>query len=414
MNMENSATPVAIIGAGPYGLSIAAHLRELGIPFRIFGTAMHSWRERMPAGMCLKSEGFASNLYDREQSFTLRAYSNERGLPYQEIGYPVPLETFVQYGLEFQRRLVPALEDKQVTSLNKVQGVFVLRTADGETLAAKRVVLAVGITHFGYVPAPLSDLSPDYVTHSSQHRKPAAYRGRSVAVVGAGASAVDLAALMHEAGVDVRIVARRDAIAFQSPPGEPRPWSQRLLNPRSELGLGWRSRLCTDAPLLFHAMPLQLRLRAVRRHLGPAPGWFVKDNVLGRVPMELGVNLTSATVCNKRVRLTMRRSDGVESTLVVDHVIAATGYRVSVRRLEFLDSRLMEQLRCVEDTPVLNRSFETSVAGLYVIGPASANSFGPLARFACGARFTAHRLSRILSRQCHDHRAEIGSEYALS
>lgn len=64
-------TRVAIIGAGPYGLSIAAHLRAYGIPFRIFGAPLDSWRRHMPVGMMLKSDGFASSLSapdDRERS----------------------------------------------------------------------------------------------------------------------------------------------------------------------------------------------------------------------------------------------------------------------------------------------------------------------------------------------------------
>src|SRR5215467_389452 len=105
--MQKTAIDVAIVGAGPYGLSVAAHLRRRRSSFRIFGTSMHTWRHRMPAGMHLKSEGFASNLSDPDEQFTLRRYSFERGLPYQDIGYPVPLETFIEYGLEFQRRLVP-------------------------------------------------------------------------------------------------------------------------------------------------------------------------------------------------------------------------------------------------------------------------------------------------------------------
>ena len=54
----------AIVGAGPYGLSIAAHFRSRGIPFRIFGRPMDSWLAHMPKGMMLKSDGFASNIYD--------------------------------------------------------------------------------------------------------------------------------------------------------------------------------------------------------------------------------------------------------------------------------------------------------------------------------------------------------------
>ena len=395
--MQKAATQVVIVGAGPYGLAIAAHLRRLGVPFRIFGTPMHSWRHCMPAGMCLKSEGFASNLYDPENCFTLAAYSAERGLPYQDIGYPVPIETFIQYGLEFQRRLVPTLEETDVTRLAQTRDGFELQTADGGALSAKKVVLAVGITHFGYVPPALSGLGPEHVTHSSQHHDMGAFRGRSVAIVGAGASAVDLAALMHEAGVDVQLLVRGDAVLFHSPPVEPRPWFERILNPRSGLGLGWRSRLATDAPLLFHRLPLQLRLRIVRKHLGPAPGWFVREKVVGRVPMHLGAELKEVVVRGNRVHLTCggRRGDG-QSTRVVDHVIAATGYRVALQRLRFLDERLRQSLRAVEDSPVLTTAFESSVQGLYFVGLASANSFGPLTRFAYGARFAARRLSRYL------------------
>jgi len=395
--VSGTPTDVAIIGTGPYGLSIAAHLRRLRVPYRIFGTPMHSWRYRMPVGMCLKSEGFATNLYEPESSFTLAHYSAERGLPYADVGYPVPLETFIAYGLEFQKRLVPNVEETDVTLLKQTSSRFLLQTARGETLRANKVVLAVGITHFGYVPPLLASLAPEYVTHSSVHREMDTFRGRSVAVIGAGASAVDVAALMHEAGVDVHLVARRDAILFQAPSFEPRPWVQRIVNPRSGLGLGWRSRMCCDAPLLFHSMPLKLRLRAVQRHLGPAAGWFVKDKVVSRVPMHLGAELQQAAVRDNRVCLTYERKDHREFTLVVDHVVAATGYRVSLRRLQFLDESLRQRLRSVDDTPVLTKSFESSVPGLFMVGLASANCFGPLTRFACGAQFTARHLSRSLS-----------------
>jgi thioredoxin reductase len=394
--VRETATRVAIIGAGPYGLSTAAHLRALGVPFRIFGTPMHSWRQRMPEGMCLKSEGFASNLHDPESLFTLAHYCAEHGLPYQDVGYPIPIQTFIGYGLAFQKRFVPNLEETNITLLKQGSNGFALQTAAGDTLHADRVVLAVGLTYFGYVPPELSGLPGHYVTHSSEHRDMTRYRGRSVAIIGAGASAVDLAALMHEAGADVHLIARCPAILFHPPPLEPRPRLQRILQPRSTLGLGWRSRLCADAPLLFHAMPLKLRLRAVQRHLGPAPGWFVKDKIVGRVPMLLGAKVKQVVVRDDRVNLTFTRESKCASTLVVDHVIAATGYRVSLQRLGFLDRGVVQRLRSVEDTPVLKRNFESSIPGLYIVGLASANSFGPLTRFSCGAEFTATQLCHSL------------------
>jgi thioredoxin reductase len=388
---------VAIIGAGPYGLSLAAHLAAQGTPFRIFGTPMHSWRYRMPAGMHLKSDGFASDLYDPAAALTLAQFCKQRALPYQDVGLPVPLELFTAYGMEFQRRFVPLVEETEITALTPVSDAFRLTTGDGTTLTARKVVVAVGVSHFAYVPPLLAaSIPPDALTHSSAHPDVTALRGRKVAIIGAGSSAIDLAALMHEAGVDVQVVARRERILFHDPPVEPRPLFARIRNPRSGLGLGWRSRLCTDAPLIFHALPLQIRLRAVRRHLGPSPGWFMREKMAG-LPLHLGTALEEPLVKGNQVSLRFTHQQGKKSELLVDHVIAATGYRVDLQRLAFLDSALRAKVRSVEDTPVLNRNFESSVPGLYFVGLASANSFGPLTRFAYGARFTATRILPALT-----------------
>jgi len=389
---------LVIIGAGPYGLSIAAHLRKTKLTFRIFGTPMQSWRKQMPKGMMLKSDGFASSLYDPDSAFTLRHYCQEMNVAYEDVGLPVPLETFVAYGLEFQKRLVPTLEETDITSVRRISSGFELKTADGQTVQSRRVIVAAGITHFGHLPPFLADLSREHVTHSSQHHDLSGFRGKNVAVIGAGASAVDIAALLHECGAHVELVARRQKIAFHTLSKEPRPLWQRLRNPRSGLGVGWRSRLCTDAPLLFHAMPQDLRFRAVRNHLGPAPGWFVRDKVVGKFPLHLGSRIKSAAVANNKVHLCVVENDSREIELVMDHVIGATGFQVSISRLNFLDESLRQQIHTVDDTPVLSRNFETSVPGLYLVGVASANSFGPLTRFAFGAKFTARHIAKHLAR----------------
>lgn len=387
---------IAIIGAGPYGLSIAAHLQKHQPSMRVFGSPMGSWRHHMPQGMMLKSEGFASDLYAPGAGFTLSQYCKERRLPYRDIGLPVPIETFIDYGMEFQRRHVPALEDTSVTSLTRCAEGFELRTASGETVRACRVIVATGIAHFAHLPTLLADTPEGFVSHSSQHADLTRFAGQHVAVVGAGASALDVAALLHEAGARVELVARKAAIDFNLPSAEPRPLKQRILRPRSTIGLGWRSRLCADIPLVFHALPERLRLRAVARHLGPAPGWFVRDKTVGRFPMHLGTGVKQVQLHDHQLHLLLNRADGSEQELVVDHVVAATGYRVSLERLKFLDAGLRTELNSVNDTPILSRNFEASVPGLYFVGPASANSFGPLARFACGAGFTAKRLARHL------------------
>jgi thioredoxin reductase len=393
-----SSVDVAIIGAGPYGLSLAAHLRSIGVGFRIFGNPMSNWRRHMPKGMLLKSEGFASNLYDPDATLTLARYCAENGIAYSDLGLPVRLETFAAYGLEFQRRFVPALEDKTVIALDRSATGFLLRLSDREIVSASCVVIATGISHFHYVPPVLAALPRDFATHSSEHGELEPFRGRHVTVIGAGASALDIAALLRHCAASIQVVARKPFIDFHEKMRLPRPLIDRVRAPMSGLGPGWRSRLCTDAPLVFHYMPQRFRLEVAKRHLGPAPGWFVKDQIVGHVPLMLGVALKAADVRGDHVHLRVAASDGTEREIVTDHVIAATGYRADLRRLPFLNDDLRAALTAINHTPELSANFESSVPGLYFVGLASANSFGPLARFAFGAKFAARRLARHFTR----------------
>jgi thioredoxin reductase len=387
---------IAIVGAGPYGLSLAAHLRKTTRSFRIFGSPMRSWTHHMPRGMCLKSEGFASDLYDPEGEFPLRAYCDEVGIPYAAVGLPVHVESFIAYGLEFQRRYVPELEQSQVVSLRYSTAGFEVTTENGDVVVARQVVVAAGIIHFSYLPPLLTEIPDALVTHSSRHSDLSMFKGRRVAVVGAGASALDIAALLLQAGADVELIARCQAILFHDPPDEPRPLFARLRAPRSGLGTGWRSRLCTDLPLVFHGLPQAMRLRVVERHLGPAPCWFTREAVDG-LRTHLGVTLTDARVQNDGVRLVLRQPDQSNKQVEADHVIAATGYKVILSRLAFLDEALRSRITTVAETPILDRQFQSSVPGLYFVGVAAANSFGPLLRFAYGAKFASQRLAKHLA-----------------
>ena len=351
----------------------------------------------MPKGMLLKSDGFASSLYDPDSAFTLAHYCEEHNIPYSDVGLPVSRETFVAYGMAFQKQFVPTLEETNITSVKYKSGVFELLTAEGELVTAPKVIVAAGITHFGYLPPFLANLPAEFVSHSLQHHDLSLFRGRKVGVIGAGSSAVDIAALLNEAGAEVHLVARRNAIAFHKPSEEPRPILQRLMAPRSGLGLGWRSKLCTDAPFVFHAMPQRLRFRAVQRHLGPAPGWFVRDKVVDRFPLHLGTTIRGASLENSHVSLSFTEQDGSATDLRLDHIIGATGFRVAISRLKFLDEDIRLRIRAVNDTPVLSRNFESSIPNLYMVGVASANCFGPLTRFAYGAKFTATHLSGHLT-----------------
>ncbi len=392
---------VAIIGAGPYGLSIAAHLRGLGVDFRIFGSPMHTWRTQMPKGMFLKSEAFASNLSDPQDHFTLDQFSKEQRIPYLSNLYefgrlPVHVDTFTAYGLAFQKRFVPGVEERTVVALQNSQGCFIIKFDDGTTVSARNVVLAIGIHYFRHMPAELSNLPPEYLSHSSDHSDLSRFSGRKIAVIGAGASATELAALLHEAGAEVHLVARQSSLSFQPVPTPRASW-RRAIRPMSGIGYGWHSLVLSELPMLTHHLPLRARQYLVQRYLQPAGGWFLKDR-MGSVSLLLGCAQFRADVQHDQVRVRAETSAGTKTELNVDHVIAATGYTLDLARLRFLTEPLQLALRFGGPTPLLSSNFESCIPGLYFVGPLSSDSFGPPMRFVHGARFTAHRVSKHLAR----------------
>jgi FAD-dependent urate hydroxylase len=246
MNLPNSIVDVAIVGSGPYGLSIAAHLRQHGIAFRIFGVPMQNWRTAMPKGMFPKSEGAASNLSDPAHGMTLAQYCGSRKLPYRDIALPVPIETFVDYGLAFQRQLVPEVEQHQVVALAERQRLFNLRLDTGGEVTARRVVLAVGTTYFGRMPAEFGALPPELASHSREHCEFVRFRQKEVIIIGGGQSALETAALLHEQGARVRVLVREPRLAWNPVP---------LRRPRRQQQLT----RCLASELYFHSQFVRSR-----------------------------------------------------------------------------------------------------------------------------------------------------------
>jgi putative flavoprotein involved in K+ transport len=389
---------VVIVGAGPYGLSVAAHLAAIGVRFRIFGTPMQTWREQMPAGMLLKSDGFASNLSDPGSTFTLKHYCDQQGIAYDHTRIPVSLDTFISYGIEFQKRFVPHLEDCQVVEIFEEQDGYRVTLDNNQVVYAEKVVIAVGISHFKHLPPSLAELPPYLVSHSSAFHHLEPLRGRNVTVVGAGASGLYLSALLHESGANVTLLSLNPKVHFHDAPGaKPRSTWSRLRHPDSGIGPGMRSRFYTDAPLLFHRLPQKLRLKIVKTHLKPAAGWPMKHRVLGRVPILLGYSIQKAEEHNGGVLLKLTGQDGSQKEHWTETVISATGYKVDLRRLSFLGDEMLSKIRAVEHSPILSTDFQSSVPGLYFVGVSAANSFGPVLRFAFGADFAARHITRQLA-----------------
>ncbi len=391
------STDVAIVGAGPYGLSLAAHLSAAGVPYRHFGVPMKLWRTAMPRGMYLKSQGFASNLSDTHQAMTLEAFCSATGRPYGSYGVPVPLETFVAYGRWFQAQLSLPVEESLVTSVTRDGEGFQVTVGDGERLSARAVVLAVGVEHFAHLPSPFGELPRTLCGHSSAYTDLAAFKGRRVIVIGAGQSALESAALLHETGADVQVLARGPKLAWNGEPLSPeRPLAQRLREPEAGLGSGWATWFYSNHPDLFRRLPPASRVHRARTALGPAGACWLRARVEGKFPVRCGHAVTAAVPVGDWVRLTVA-ADGTRKDIAADHVIMATGYRPDLARLDFLGEDILIALRTLSGSALVGRGYQSSVPGLYAVGPLVAPSFGPVMRFVYGARHAALAVTRQLA-----------------
>lgn len=392
--MLPSAVDVAIIGAGPNGLGLAAHLRQYGVSHRIFGSPMQTWRD-MPKNMYLKSLGFATSIPTPDGRRTFPEYCRANGLEDYE---PIEFATFAQYGLEFQRDLVPYLENTFVTGLRRADGHFALTLANGELVPARRVVVAVGLTYFPRVPAVLAALPPDRLTHTWGPKNFDDFTGKDVVVVGGGASALETAALLHEHGARVQVLARRGVSWGGRGVREwQRSWIDRIRMPISSLGHGRENWVLQHLPWLMHYVPADRRLAFTRRHLGPAPAWWLRERVEGRVDIHVQTSIEQARVQGDKVVLLVRAAGVGVREIEADHVMAGTGYEFDVDRIAFIHPDLAGQIQRLEHAPRLSRHFESSVPRLYFLGPVAALSFGPLVRFVAGAEFAVGVLANDLA-----------------
>jgi thioredoxin reductase len=386
----------AIVGAGPYGLSIAAHLRAANLSCEVLGQPMHSWASRMPHGMVLRSEPFASSLWDPRRRHTYERYCAEHGLGYEAVGLPPSRDRFLEYARWFQREAVGEVCGGMVGNVRRAPEGFAIALADGRRLLARNVILATGFMAFRHVPQELAGLRWPQLVHSAMMDDVQAYAGQDVAVVGAGQSALESAALLHEAGARVRILARRDKIKWNGGPKRDRNWFDRMSRPHAGLGSGWKELAISELPQVFRALfPADKRHRYVRDSWGPSGSWWLRERVDGKIETRLQCVPVATRTAKGKVLIDVRENGSpAVSQIEVDRVIAATGFRVDLARLDYLDPALVAEIEREGDAPRLNASYETSVPGLFVVGAASAPTFGPVMRFMFGAKHAAPAVTR--------------------
>jgi FAD-dependent urate hydroxylase len=376
---------VAIIGAGPFGLSVAAHLKARSLRVSVFGRPMVFWDRHMPVGMLLRSPLEASSLSDPEGKLSLGIYlSRSAG----GISEPVPLDRFVNYGLWFQQRIVPELDTRSVACLRK-DGEFRLTLEDGEEIKALRVVVAAGVGSFANRPKQFAGFPNTMISHSSEHSDLAPFKHRKVAVVGGGQSALESAALLHEAGAQVELLVRSPRLRWLKPPQglAALPPIERLLWAPAHVGPAGISQLVAR-PNYYRRLPR--RIQDCFAVLPPAGAAWLRPRVEHKIPASLGYTVVSVSCHEDKLDLTPASGRPRR----VDHVLLATGYKIDISRYEFIAERLLAAVTTMSGYPQLNSHFESSVPGLHFVGAPAAWSFGPLMKFVAGAEFAAKAVAR--------------------
>jgi FAD-dependent urate hydroxylase len=397
---------VAIIGAGPYGLSAAAHLRTVkGLDVHAFGEPMSFWERNMPKGMLLRSGWAASQIPDPNQSLTMEAYQEASSTRFST---PVPLDHFVEYGRWYQRQAVPGLDQRKIARVESDAKGFRLMLQDGETILARRLVVAAGIGSFSWRPPEFAGLPSSLTSHTSEHREFRTFAGKQVLVIGSGQSALESAALLHESGAEVEVVARARHIRWlgglvsrtmQHGLG---PVISKLLYAPTDVGPAGISKVVAR-PDLVRKMPRSIQDWLRKRSIRPAGARWLVARLL-KVPMNLGKTIVSAVPVGERIKVKL--NDGSEST--IDHVFLGTGYRVDVSKYDFLAPKLAQSISRFQGYPRLKEGFESSVPGLHFLGAPAIWSFGPLMQFVVGTHYSSRALLRCVAGKTAGDRVRVG------
>lgn len=374
-----------IIGAGPYGLSVAANVQAQRIPTLVFGKPMEFW-QNMPSGLNLKSIWSASSLADPAGKYSLSNYAAAHGIPRQE---PIPVALFLNYAFWFQQHAVPDIDSTYVQSLARDGKYFHLDLVDGRTVKASRVVVAVGISSFTNLPDFARDLPATLASHTQNQTDLTKFRGRDVVVVGCGQSALEYAALLHEAGACVELIARGPVRWHNHTLYETTGPAKHIFYPPGDVGppgINW----LVAFPQIFRRYPSKVKYPVFKRAVRPGGARWLRPRIEGQVQLTTNTQIVKATQQGQGVRLEL--SDG--TVRETDYLFLGTGYRPNIHRLTFIDPILRQQVQEQDGYPLQNKWFESSVPHLYFVGALAGHTFGPTCRFVSGAKAPAKQIAR--------------------
>lgn len=375
-------TDVLVIGAGPYGLCIAAYAKAKGLDVAIVGEPMAFWKNRMPAGMLLRS-GRDWHL-DASDVHTLEAFLEERRIP-RGTAEPIPVELFRDYSEWFRQSKKIEVQPVRVSRIREADGEFEVVCDNEHVIRACRVVAAPGLAYFASIPPEISSgLAGDQVSHTASLVDFRPLAGKRCLIVGGRQSAFEWTALMMEAGIgSVDLVFRHETPAFVHS-----DWSFTDAMIENTLRVrGWFRRLEAAEQKAVH----QNFWRVGRLQLEP---WLAGR--IHRKNVRIRQNSRIASLRGTASGEVEAHLDGGDAVLA-DHVICATGYRVDVSRVPYLVGQVASgRMRVTDGFPVLDEDFQTTAPGLYIVGQASMQLFGPFFGFLRGCTATARIVAGAL------------------
>ncbi|WP_127529362.1 NAD(P)-binding domain-containing protein [Paenibacillus kobensis] len=364
---------VVIIGAGPYGISVAAHAVAHGLSYKLMGFPMDFWRNQMPQNMFIRTPHDLVSFSDPKNKWTIQQYAKETGT---KLESPLPRTVFVQYAFWFAEKSGVEFTPEIVEELNFNVDHYAIATSNGQRLQAKNIVIATGIKDFQYMPSIFRGLPRSLVSHTLGHTSFEAFRGKDVIVVGSGQSAWEAAALLYEANANTKLIYRRRAPVYGG-------------NRTQEVvlrGIG----------NVFYKLPRSLKRKLWQIAAETVPiARFLRPYVEGKVPQINNTSVKHLTIVDEKIQLQL--SDGQQIT--VDHVIVASGFKLDLEKLSFLHHSLKEKIYREEghaEFPKLNHHFESSIRGLYFAGPLSSHSHGPTFRFILGLNKASSTIVRSI------------------
>lgn len=375
--VETVKTDVLIIGAGPYGVSLAYDLYRRKVPFQVVGKAFSLWFDHLVPGIQLRSDWRASQLYSRDGHLDIDRYLRMHYSPKKAYSVKqgrVPSALFQDYLRWVLTELPFKVVDERILELHQDGSDFVAQTSSGGELRARRVVCATGIESHRNLPRELASLPA--VVHGWNTSEYCSMKNHRLLVVGGGQSAAEAIACLGDSN-QITWVHRSPLVFFSEPINLPKPLFD----------------LALRLSAIFYRLPRGARSLLGRRFLESTITPDLESTVMRKSISRLQMDVAD-------LGLMVGGPERVYSQQLneaFDKVIACTGYRYALSTIRFLSRDLLRRIASLHQVPVLNRHYETSLKNLYMVGGIAEPTHGPAQRFMFGCRDATRTVGAALA-----------------